>query len=115
MNVPPMPSAHLFINLGEPARLWDSDSSVSPAMYADGWFMGIWTRRFLYEYPRRVRLVGVHFKPWGFVAVHWHTPKRIARIYRFARLIVSVDARPRSPDASANPSKGGDRFGESHR
>jgi hypothetical protein len=38
---------------------------VSPAMYADGWFMGIWTRRFLYEYPRRVRLVGVHFKPWG--------------------------------------------------
>jgi AraC-like DNA-binding protein len=65
MNVPPMPSAHLFINLGEPARLWDSDSSVSPAMYADGWFMGVWTRRFLYEYPQRVRLVGVHFKPWG--------------------------------------------------
>lgn len=27
--------------------------------------MGLWTRRFLYEYPTRVRLVGVHFKPWG--------------------------------------------------
>ncbi|TDB93124.1 AraC family transcriptional regulator [Actinomadura sp. 7K534] len=65
MNVPPMPSAHLFINLGEPARLWDSDPAVPPAVFADGWFMGVWTRRFLYEYPARVRLVGVHFKPWG--------------------------------------------------
>jgi AraC-like DNA-binding protein len=25
----------------------------------------VWTRRFLLEYPSRVRLVGVHFKPWG--------------------------------------------------
>ncbi len=65
MNVPPMPSAHLFVNLGEPARLWDSDPSVPPAMLSDGWFMGVWTRRFLFEFPARVRLVGVHFKPWG--------------------------------------------------
>ena len=65
MNVPPMPSAHLFVNLGGPARLWDSDPSVPPAVFTDGWFMGVWTRRFLVEYPARVRLVGVHFKPWG--------------------------------------------------
>lgn len=65
INVPPMPSAHLFINLGEPALMWDSDPSVPPAIFTDGWFMGIWTRRFLVEYPARVRLVGVHFKPWG--------------------------------------------------
>ncbi|MFB4318145.1 DUF6597 domain-containing transcriptional factor [Actinomadura sp. 21ATH] len=65
MNVPPMPSAHLFINLGGPARLWDSDPSVPPAVLTDGWFMGLWTRRFLVEYPPNVRLVGVHFKPWG--------------------------------------------------
>ncbi|MET8143044.1 helix-turn-helix domain-containing protein [Sphaerisporangium sp. NPDC005288] len=65
MNVPPMPSAHLFINLGGPTRLWDSDPAVLPAVFADGWFMGVWTRRFLFEYPERVRLVGVHFKPWG--------------------------------------------------
>jgi AraC-like DNA-binding protein len=65
MTVPPMPSAHLYLNLGEPARLWDSDPSVPPAVLADGWFMGVWTRRFLFEYPSRVRLVGVHFKPWG--------------------------------------------------
>jgi AraC-like DNA-binding protein len=65
INVPPMPSAHLFVNLGAPARLRDSDPSVPPAVFADGWFMGVWTRRFLVEYPARVRLVGVHFKPWG--------------------------------------------------
>jgi AraC-like DNA-binding protein len=65
MNVPPMPSAHLFINLGGPARLWDSDPSVPPAVVTDGWFMGVWTRRFLFEYPTWTRLVGVHFKPWG--------------------------------------------------
>jgi AraC-like DNA-binding protein len=65
MNVPPMPSAHLFINLGGPVRLRDSDPSVASAVFADGWFMGVWTRRFLFEYPARVRLVGVHFKPWG--------------------------------------------------
>lgn len=65
MSVPPMPSAHLFINLGGPAHLWDSDSSVPPAVFADGWFMGVWTRRFVFEYGTPVRLVGVHFKPWG--------------------------------------------------
>ncbi|MFI9819051.1 DUF6597 domain-containing transcriptional factor [Streptomyces sp. NPDC052013] len=67
MSVPPMPSAHLFVNLGGRARLWDSDPSVPPVVFnqGDGWFMGVWTRRFLFEQPTRVRLVGVHFKPWG--------------------------------------------------
>ncbi|WP_227982524.1 helix-turn-helix domain-containing protein [Nocardia spumae] len=65
MTVPPMPSAHLFVNLGEPVRLWDGEPSMPPALMCDGWFMGVWTRRFVVEYPARLRLVGVHFKPWG--------------------------------------------------
>ncbi|MFG1640933.1 helix-turn-helix domain-containing protein [Amycolatopsis sp. NPDC049252] len=65
VTVPPMPSAHLFVNLGAPVRLWDSDLSVPSAVFTGGWFMGVWTRRFHFEYPARVRLVGVHFKPWG--------------------------------------------------
>jgi AraC-like DNA-binding protein len=65
VTVPPMPSAHLFVNLGDPVLLRDSDPSVPPALFADGWFMGVWTRRFVLEYPARVRVVGVHFKPWG--------------------------------------------------
>ncbi|WP_329126803.1 helix-turn-helix domain-containing protein [Streptomyces sp. NBC_01465] len=65
MNVPPMPSGHLFLHLDGPVRLWDSDLSVPPAVLTEAWFMGVWTRRFLFEYPSYVRLVGVHFKPWG--------------------------------------------------
>ena len=59
MNVPPMPSAHLFLNLGGPVRLWDSDPSVPPAVLSDGWFMGVWTRRFVVEYSAPVRLVSL--------------------------------------------------------
>ena len=65
MNVPPMPSAHLFLNLGGPVGLRDPGASMPSAVLTDGWFMGLWTRRFVFEYPTRVRLVGVHFKPWG--------------------------------------------------
>jgi hypothetical protein len=39
LNVPPMPSAHLMINLATPVRLHDSDASVSPALLTGGWFM----------------------------------------------------------------------------
>ena len=65
LNVPPMPSAHLFINLAGPIRMHDSDPAVPPAVLTDGLFMGMWTRRFIIEYPAPVRVVGVHFKPWG--------------------------------------------------
>jgi len=65
VNVPPMPSAHLFLNLAGPIRLYDSDPAVPPAVFTDGWFMGVWTRRFVVEYETPVRVVGVHFKPWG--------------------------------------------------
>jgi AraC-like DNA-binding protein len=65
LNVPPMPSAHLFINPAGPARLYDSDPEVPPAVLTGAWFMGVWTRRFLIECQTPVRLVGVHFKPWG--------------------------------------------------
>jgi AraC-like DNA-binding protein len=65
LNVPPMPSAHLMINLAGPACLYDSDPNVPPAILADGWFIGVWSRRFVIEQPSPVRLIGVHFKPWG--------------------------------------------------
>jgi AraC-like DNA-binding protein len=65
VNVPPMPSAHLFINLGGPLRVYDSDPAVAPAVFADGWLTGVWSRRYMVEYPANVHVVGVHFKPWG--------------------------------------------------
>ena len=63
-----MPSAHLMINLAAPVRLYDSNPSVPPAVLTGGWFMGVWTRRFVIEHQTPVRVVGVHFKPWGLSA-----------------------------------------------
>jgi AraC-like DNA-binding protein len=65
VNVPPMPSAHLFLNLGDPVVVHDVDPATPPAVHTDAWFMGVSTRRVIVEYPAQVRLVGVHFKPWG--------------------------------------------------
>ncbi|HEX6346168.1 hypothetical protein [Umezawaea sp.] len=46
VTVPPMPSAHPFVNQGDPVRLRDSDPSAPPSVFVDGWFTGLWTRRF---------------------------------------------------------------------
>ncbi len=92
-SVPPMPSAHLLINLGGAAKLWDRESSALPVVFVNGWFMGVWTRRFLLEYPEWVRLVGVHFKPWG-IAPFVDVPAS-----RLCDRVVPVDAVwPRSAD-----------------
>lgn len=60
-----MPSAHLMINLAEPVRLCDSDVRLPAAELSEGWFMGLWSRRFAIEHRAPARVVGVHFKPWG--------------------------------------------------
>lgn len=64
-RVPPMPSAHLMINLGDPAILHDSDRSEPPVALTGSWFMGLWTRHVTIEHGCRVHVAGVHFKPWG--------------------------------------------------
>jgi hypothetical protein len=66
LNIPPMPSAHLLINLAGPIRLYDSDPAVPPAVFTDGWFMGVWTRRFLIEYQTPVQAVGCTSSRGGF-------------------------------------------------
>ncbi|MFD6698346.1 MULTISPECIES: DUF6597 domain-containing transcriptional factor [unclassified Microbacterium] len=63
--VPPMPSAHLMINLGAPIVLHDPTGERPPETLVDAWFLGIWTRRYVIEYGREVNVVGVHLKPWG--------------------------------------------------
>lgn len=73
LNVPPMPSSHLFINLGDPIVVRDPSGIVPDGLCTHGWFMGLPTRRMIVEYPAQVHLAGVHFKPWGmspFVDAH---------------------------------------------
>jgi AraC-like DNA-binding protein len=65
MKVPPMPSEHLMVNLGEPFRMHDAMPAAPPAACVDSWCMGLWTRYYVVEWPLPVRLVGVHFKPGG--------------------------------------------------
>jgi AraC-like DNA-binding protein len=65
LSVPPMPSAHLVFNLGDPVILHDAGGGSSPSVCDQGWFMGVWTRRFEIEYGDQVHVAAVHFAPWG--------------------------------------------------
>ncbi|MET8862269.1 helix-turn-helix domain-containing protein [Nonomuraea sp. NPDC004580] len=56
--LPPMPSAVLIINLGDPFRIGTAD-------YGDGCVLTTPTHAVEFGYPPGTRSVGVHFKPWG--------------------------------------------------
>ena len=60
LNVPPMPSAHLLVNLGDPVVLRDSDAAAPPLVLEGAWATGLWTRRFTIEYGSGVRVAGVY-------------------------------------------------------
>ncbi|MFK0073270.1 helix-turn-helix domain-containing protein [Arthrobacter woluwensis] len=65
LNIPPMPSAHLMVNLGDPVTIQEPAGGVAVPVSSGGWFMGLRTRRFIVEYGAKVLVIGVHFKPWG--------------------------------------------------
>ncbi|MEU5878775.1 helix-turn-helix domain-containing protein [Spirillospora sp. NPDC047279] len=65
MKVPPMPSANLMVNLGEPFQMHDALPGVPSAACGESWAMGLWTRHYVVEWPPFLRLAGVHFKPGG--------------------------------------------------
>ncbi|NED97694.1 AraC family transcriptional regulator [Phytoactinopolyspora alkaliphila] len=64
LTLPPMPSAVLILNLGEPFHI-RAGTEVETAEYADGCVVTMPTRAFEFGYPPGTRSVGVHFKPWG--------------------------------------------------
>lgn len=65
LNIPPMPSAHLMVNLGDPVYLREPGSGVATPVPGGSWFMGLRTRRFIVECGEKVLVAGVHFTPWG--------------------------------------------------
>lgn len=64
LMLPPMPSAFLIINLGEPFIV-RGGAEAAPTEYTDGCVVTTPTRALEFGYPPRTRSVGVHFKPWG--------------------------------------------------
>jgi len=59
-----MPSAHLFVTWADPSAC--GIPTLRCRRQCSRWLSWVYgARRFLFEYPTRVRLVGVHFKPWG--------------------------------------------------
>jgi AraC-like DNA-binding protein len=64
LTLPPMPSAVLIVNLGEPFRI-RSGTDVEAREYADGAVITTLNRTMEFGYPSATRSVGVHFKPWG--------------------------------------------------
>ena len=64
LTLPPMPSAVLIVNLGEPFRIGAGGRSELEE-YADGCVVSTATCHTQFEYPVPTRSVGVHFRPWG--------------------------------------------------
>jgi AraC-like DNA-binding protein len=67
LALPPMPSAVLIVNLGQPFRI-GGDAGIGSAEYADGVVLTTLSRALEFGYPAGTRSVGVHFKPWGLAA-----------------------------------------------
>ncbi|WP_020388171.1 helix-turn-helix domain-containing protein [Kribbella catacumbae] len=61
-TLPPMPSALVIINLGDPFRVTHPGGTED---FADGCVWATPTSWTTFEYPRYTRSVGVHLKPWG--------------------------------------------------
>ncbi|HEY1176024.1 MAG TPA: AraC family transcriptional regulator [Phytomonospora sp.] len=64
LTLPPMPSALLIVNLGEPFRI-RAGTDIATTEYADGCVVTMPTRALEFGYPPSTRSVGVHLKPWG--------------------------------------------------
>ncbi len=64
LTIPPMPSALLIVNLGDPFRVTHEHGSET---FPDGCVWSTPRCRTTFEYPRDSRSVGVHLTPWGLV------------------------------------------------
>ena len=65
LKIFPMPSLHLIINLGDGCQVYKPDQAEPFARGVESCWVGLWSTHYVVEYPARLRLYGVHFKPGG--------------------------------------------------
>jgi AraC-like DNA-binding protein len=65
MKVPPGPSLHLMVNLGPAFQVHAPDQTIPVATCTESWWIGMWSKYWIVEWPHPVRFYGIHFKPAG--------------------------------------------------
>jgi AraC-like DNA-binding protein len=65
LKVPPMPSLHLMINFGPAFQIYARDQTTPFATCTESWWIGMWSKYWIVDWPGPVRFYGVHFKPAG--------------------------------------------------
>ena len=61
----PLPVLDMKINLGGAVHVYDSDHSDRCGVFAESWWVGLWTVPHALDWPHDLRLFGVNFKPFG--------------------------------------------------
>jgi methylphosphotriester-DNA--protein-cysteine methyltransferase len=65
LKIFPMPSLHLMVNLGDAFRVHTLHYSQPFATCTESWWVGLWSRYHLVDWPQNIKFFGVHFKPGG--------------------------------------------------
>jgi AraC-like DNA-binding protein len=61
----PMPSTDLKFNFGDPWRVHEPSHGSSVSVCEESWFLGVWNRHHVVEWPAQIDFIGVNFKPGG--------------------------------------------------
>jgi AraC-like DNA-binding protein len=65
LKVSPMPSLNLMINFGPAFDVYGADRAAPVATCTDSWWIGLWNRYYIVDWPQPIKFYGVHFKPAG--------------------------------------------------
>jgi AraC-like DNA-binding protein len=65
LKVLPMPSLHLMVNFGQAFQVYEPDQAEPLTACTESWWVGLWSIYHLVDWPLKIQLYGIHFKPGG--------------------------------------------------
>ncbi len=65
IKILPDTSLHLMINLGEPYRIYKTDTVECITTCKESWCVGIWKNSHLMDYPTKMHILNITFLPGG--------------------------------------------------